>query len=456
MNVQDYFDVSEVAPFLMLNHEVSDGESNASVIAKIAWKYRVKPGHIAKYVLQNSRSMFEALSRDVAVSGNSITDKSLEVYYRLAEVAGLRGFSGSFAYLRPFLDIGARGLISYHKKWCALCYSESMARLLTIRQARVSDQLYWSLNLGTHCSKHLCSLSEVCGKCFQKQPYISSVVEPGFCHSCFASLADAPFVVPDNDEERDEIIANFHKYDVFYPHIEAPNRELSMSRLAKNLRVIIDFCGDDGVRDVSFRCGVSEHTLKDWCRARHGISFESFIGLIDGFGVTRASDLFAPSEEFCLLVKEHFCGRIAMYARQDRSSAIPGISAYLRAVIGGEAKAIPRAQMAKKFGVSVGMLEHGFKNELQEISDLYDRQKAAASLKARDRLQFEMNRAVRRCGGKNRPIDCAHIFVELQNIDLKFVKQRDLDAAKEKAVKAYLKSTRRNQERDVEALVVDE
>ena len=102
------------------------------------------------------------------------------------------------------------------------------------------------------------------------------------------------------------------------------------------------------------------------------------------------------------------------------------------------------------------MLEHGFKKELQEISDLYDRQKAAASLKARDRLQFEMNRAVRRCGGKNRPFDWAHIFVELQNIDMKLVKQRDLDAAKEKAVKAYLKSTRRNQERDVEALVVDE
>lgn len=280
--------------------------------------------------------------------------------------------------------------------------------------------------------------------------------KPGFCHSCFASLADAPHVVPENDEESDEIIAKLCKYDIFYPHIKAPNRELSMTRLAQNLRAIIDFCGDDGVRDVSFRCGVSEHTLKDWCRARHGISFESFMGLIDGFGLSRASDLFAPTEEFCLLVREHFCGRIAMNVRQDRSSAIPDISAYLKSVLNGEFEAMSRAKIAEKFGVSVGMLEHGFKNELLEISELYNRKKSAASLKSRDRLQFEMNRAIRRCGSKNRPFDWAHIFVELHNIDLKLVKQRDLDVAKTKAVTAYLKSTRRDQERDVEALMVDD
>ena len=456
MNTQDYYDVSEVVPFLLLEHEIEDGESNASLISKIAWKYRVKPGYVAKHILQNSRSMLEALSRDVAVSGNSVTDKSFEVDLRLAEVAGVRDFSGSYAYLRPFLDNGARGLISYHKKWCAQCYAESMVKPRERRQARVSDQLYWSLNLATHCSKHLCSLSEVCGKCFQKQPYISSVVEPGFCHSCFASLADAPHVVPENDEESDEIIAKLCKYDIFYPHIKAPNRELSMTRLAQNLRAIIDFCGDDGVRDVSFRCGVSEHTLKDWCRARHGISFESFMGLIDGFGLSRASDLFAPTEEFCLLVREHFCGRIAMNVRQDRSSAIPDISAYLKSVLNGEFEAMSRAKIAEKFGVSVGMLEHGFKNELLEISELYNRKKSAASLKSRDRLQFEMNRAIRRCGSKNRPFDWAHIFVELHNIDLKLVKQRDLDVAKTKAVTAYLKSTRRDRERDVEALMVDD
>ena len=115
-----------------------------------------------------------------------------------------------------------------------------------------------------------------------------------------------------------------------------------------------------------------------------------------------------------------------------------------------------RVQIAEKFGVSVGMLEHGFKNELQAISELYNRQKAAASLKARDRLQFEMNRAVRRCGAKNRLFDWPHILVELQNIDLKLVKQRDLDVAKTKAVTAYLKSKRRDQKRDVEALMVDD
>lgn len=269
------------------------------------------------------------------------------------------------------------------------------------------------------------------------------------------SLAAAPAVIPENDEERDEIILNFQKYDVLYPHIESPRRDLSMTRLARNLRAIVDFCGDDGMQQVSFRCGISEHTLRDWCRARHGISFESFLGLIDGFGLARASDLFAPTEEFCLLVKEYSYGRIAMNVRQDRSSAIPAISAYLKSVLVGEVEAMSRAKIAEKFGVSVGMLEHGFKNELQQTAELYDRQKTSASMKVRNRLQFEMNRAVRRCGAKNRPIDWPHILPELQNIHLKIVRQRDLDAAKAKAVTTYLKSTRRNQQRDVEALLVD-
>lgn len=456
MNVQEYYDVSRVAPFLLLKQEIDEGESNSSLISKIAWKYRVKPGYVAKYILQNGRSMLEALSRDVAVSGNSITDKSLEVDRRLADVAGVQNFSGSYAYLRAFLDTGARRLICGHKKWCSYCYAESMARSRTTRQARVSDQLYWSLNLAKHCVKHLCSLSEVCGKCFQKQPYISSVVEPGFCHSCFASLAEAPLILPSSDEEREEIIAIIKKYDVFYPGFDEPSKELTMTRLAQNLRAIIDRWGDEGVRNVSFRCGISEHTLRDWCRARHGISLESFMALIEGFGLLRASDLFAPTEDFCLLVTEHFCGRIAMNVRQDRSSAIPAISAYLKSVLAGDVDPQPRRKMAERFGVSVGMLEHGFKNELLEISELYKRQKEAASLKARDRLQFEMNRAVRRCGAKNRPFDWPHIFVELRNVDLKLVKQRDMNAAKTRAVAAYLKSTRRNQERDVEALIVED
>lgn len=287
MNIEEFYEVSKVVPFLLRADEVVDGESNASIIAKTAWKYRVKPGHLAKYMLQNRSRTVDLLSRDVAVSGNSITDKSVLVDKRLANATGLSNHSGSYTYLRAFLDRGARGLISSHKKWCARCYAESMAEKHGPRVARVSDQLYWSLSLATHCSEHLCSLSVSCGKCFQKQPYISSTVEPGFCHWCYASLSDAPSVEAESEEDRLDMVNRFLKYDVFYPKFVEPQSEWAMSRLAQNLRSIVELDGKYGLAHVSRRCGISEHTLKDWCKVRHGISFEILVNLVDGFGLER-------------------------------------------------------------------------------------------------------------------------------------------------------------------------
>jgi hypothetical protein len=70
----------------------------------------------------------------------------------------------------------------------------------------------------------------------------------------------------------------------------------------------------------------------------------------------------------------------------DAISAIAGISVYLKLVLTGEVEAMARVNIVEKFSVSVGMLEHGFKKKLGEISDLDGWQKTAASLKVKDRL----------------------------------------------------------------------
>ncbi len=456
MNLSEYYDISALPPFLLSAREIVEGESNASVISKIAWKYRVKPGFVTKFVFQNSRSMSEAMSRDVAVSGNSVTKKSLMVDRRLAEVTGIVGFCGSYSYLAPVLDKSAKGLISDEKKWCSRCYAESMSIVRPERWSRVSDQLYWSLNMATHCAKHFCSLSNCCGRCFSKQPYISSSVEPGFCHSCYWSLAEAPSISIECDDERAQLQKKDLRYDIFITRNMPDTRELSKARLAQNLRAIIEFSGLNGASRVAQRCGVSEHTLKDWSRGRHGLSFESLVGVIDGLGLPRATDLFAPTEEFCSLVKTRFTGRMAMHVRQDRSSALPMIEAYLKKIMQGKVKSKSRAEIAKKFGVSVGMLEHSFREELEAVSQLYKRQKSAKSTKSNDRLYFEMRAAVRRCGAKNRSFDWQNIAAELRNVDLMHVKQSELIAARAKAIDAYRTSPRRKQDRDVESLVVDD
>ena len=156
----DILDVSKISPFALLPNEVIDGESNTSIVAKIAWKYRVKPAALAKYILQNDRKISVSLGIDLAVSANSVTNKSVIVDQRIKFITGLSNLKGSYIYLRDFLDKGAHGLISVNKKWCNQCYGESIEGCNSKSGARTSDQLCWSLNLAKHCAKHLCSLSE--------------------------------------------------------------------------------------------------------------------------------------------------------------------------------------------------------------------------------------------------------------------------------------------------------
>lgn len=318
---------------------------------------------------------------------------------------------------------------------------------------RVSDQLYWSLSFAAHCIVHFCSLSESCGKCFKKQPYVSSVVEPGFCHWCFASLANAPSVEPENDATRLSLKASFLKYDIFYPSLVKVKSDWTLNRPAQNLRGIIDLAGDLGFVRVSNRCGVSEHTLRDWCRVRHAISLDSLVNLVEGLGLERASDLFLPFESFYARVEQVFSGRLAFSGKKDCSSVIPKISEYLLSILTGKVKAISRSEMASLFGVSKGILEYGFKNELQKISEIYEAQQLAESLKVKNRLQYEMNQAVRCCGAKGRRIDWPHIMAELQNVDLRHAKQRQLYEAKVNALELYRNSQRRHKGRNIDALI---
>ena len=453
--LRDLVDMSKVPPFVLEGVDVVEGESNTSLIAKISWKYRLKPAYVAKYILQNKQNISAALRRDIAVSANSVTDKSLAVDRRLRFVAGLAEWSGSYTYLRGFLDRAAHGLIGDHKKWCAQCYSESMSQRRPRWRARVSDQTYWSLNLAGYCTKHLCSLSERCGKCYQLQPYISTSVEPGFCHHCYACLTDAPAIIPEGDAERASIRAQLLKFDVFYPELIAPSDSWNVRVLARNLRALVALCGDGGIAEVAFRCGVSEYTLRDWCKGRHGITLESLINMLDGLGLSRASELFSSAERFFLLVQHQFSGHFNFRHKQDRRAEIPEISAFFRAVLSGQERAISRAAVAKRFGVSKGMLEHAFRDEVGKVSVLYKEQKEAESLKVKDRLQYAMNRAVRRCAAKGRKLDWAHILPELQGVDLRVVRQRQLDLARDKAVKRYMESDRRDKSRDVTKLICE-
>lgn len=444
-----------IAPFLLRQDEIVNFESNSSIILKISWKYRAKPGHISRYVLENNKGISEKLASNIAVSANSVTDKSLKVTQRLKELTGLETLCGSFSYLRDVLDHGAHGLISPYKKWCASCYEESLANNTVAGRARVSDHLYWSLSLAEYCPEHLCTLSDRCGRCFQRQPFISSSIEPGFCQYCFNSLSLAPRILVQDDEDAAVRRSHILRYDIFCPGLNLTNRRLSIGVLAKNLRSICDLGEKESLEKLAFQCGVSRYALKDWCLCRHGISLESLFSLQNGLGISRLSELFAPTDQFQLATCPTTTAQLNFRTKLNKHCVLPAISRYFEAVGLGDEAPLSRAEVASRFGVSVGMLENAFRNEVKKLSDIYRKHKNSESLKTKDRLQYEMNHAVRKCGAKGRRFDWAHVMAELGDFGLNGIRQSDLEAARKIAIKRYLESDRRDKTRDVDKLLCD-
>ncbi|WP_288131578.1 TniQ family protein [Microbulbifer sp.] len=447
-----------ITPCILSSHSDIEGESNVSIIARAIWRYRFMPAaFVSKIVLQNARTHGMSLESDIAAFCNSVTDKSVAVTNRLRDITGLDidGLS-SYTYLRGVLDKGAHGLISNHKKWCAECYRESIGNYAQEKEAKVADELYWSLSLSRYCAKHLCTLSECCGTCYQRQPYISNRFEPGYCHHCGSSLAAAPSVIPGGDDHSAlDALNSLSKMDIFLPE-QAGRKGYSLDILARNLRGLVQTCGANGEQIVAECFGVGESTLRDWCARKHGVSLESLVKIIEGLQLPKMSILFSELDTFLESVGTQLTKQFNFNVKKSAAVLLPEISLFMRDIIDGKRKPIARESIAKQFGVSKGMLENAFHRELCQISELYERERKKLRDQARSTLQYHMNRAVQRCGSKMRPFDWPHIFAEFKEIDVRNVSQRELDEARDAAIKKYTESERRDSSRDISQLIPKE
>ncbi len=442
-------DMPAIAPFPMRLEEFVVGESNVSMIAKIAWKYRVKPAQLVKYLLCLKHKKSMQMGYALAASCNSVTRHSILVSKMLGDVTGIKSISGSYAYLKDVLDPAAHGLIAPNKKWCAKCYEEAFLRVNNkSRSPVVSDLLCWSLKFVNRCEIHKCTLSERCGYCFEHQPYLSADVEPGYCHNreCMRPLSKASTIA--DDPHFDPIIVDGAlssispkvKLDIFFPETIPlqVERIWNIDVLAKNLRALREYTHDKGYERLAFRSGLSSHTIADWSQARQKLSLDGILGLIEGLGLCRASELFLDPEAFCLAVEKSFNGRLNLRSVKSERSILPDIEAYIFDILRGKIPAESRQSIAYKFGVSKGMLENAFKSELENISKLYSEKRKAESLKAKDRLQHEMNRAVQRCFSKGREPTWERITTEIKAIDLSHINVHKLGKAREIAIEKYL------------------
>lgn len=442
-----------VTPFLMRSHVGIRAESNVSLMARLVWRYRVRPSRFITTIILKSTSRHGVdLGRDVAAFCNSVTDKSGSVTAKLEDLTGLElAGRSSFFNFQSVLDKGAHGLIADHKKWCAQCYQESMTIKGESMDARVADELYWSLSASVYCDKHLGTLSSCCGSCYQKQPYISNKFEPGFCHFCGSSLANAPALKREDDEhDTYEAQSHLNKIDVFLPHSPAEGR-FNINVFSKNLRGLVAMAGDNGVEVLAECFGVSPLTLNDWCSSRHGASFESLLKIVDGLQLPKMSLLFTDLDTLLRSVGP-LTTQFNFNVKNNLRVRLPEISKFVNEMVLGKQVLQSRSYIAKKFGVSVGMLEHAFPRELKRISELYRFEREARRKLSAGTLDHRMDVAVQRCYSKKRTLSWPHVISELKSVDLSGISQARLDSAREKAIKKYLSSTRRDRSRSISNL----
>lgn len=351
------------------------------------------------------------------------------------------------------LDHGAHGLLSREKKWCYRCYQERRAREISSDETAIVDDLYWSFAHAEYCIEHYCTLSTKCGHCFRKQPYISHKVEPGYCHYCRGFLGKAPSVdVGDDVDDMETVIAALSRHDVFLRR-DITGEHLSVNVLARNLRQLASRFGKDGIPLVARACGISPASYSDWCRSKHNINVESLFLLMDGLELSTIGSLFCDEGEFCSSVSPYLRGQFQFRTKPHHDSVLPGITRHLKSIVNGSQLPESRSAIAKRFNVSVGMLENIFPEELKKVSSILRAKHHKESVSRKDDLQYVMDRAVRRCGAKMRKFDWPHLMAELKGTDLGSYSHMQLSDAREKAIERYVSSEMRDQSRDVESLL---
>ena len=433
-----------MARFILSDEKIFENESNVSLISRIAWKYRIHPSLIIKLLLKGTRSNNSSvdLFYDVASLCNSVSDKAQIVQEGLIRLTGNEIRNGSFSYLRDVLDHASKGFISRRKKWCHICYQERHLVDLGGGETSISDDLYWSFAHSKYCNKHKVTLSEVCGSCFQSQPYVSTKVEPGFCHYCKKSLSIAPSLSPIDDEELNEIELHLNGHDLFISQSQIHSKP-TIKSLAKNLRELSKLHGFDKDDAISAACGISKSTLKDWKNGRHNLTVDSILLLISGLGLKFGTDLFREPRSFLHSVTNHFGNKLNFSQKFTHETKMPEIDLFLSEIISGKRDPMSKKDIAEHFDVSVGMIENYSPQKSKQVSDIYAAQLRAARKAFKPTLQSVMDGLVSKRLSKNRKLTWSYILSQNSVIDMQNFDQKQLSVAKSKAINRYLESTQK-------------
>ena len=283
----------------------------------------------------------------------------------LVGLSGERHFS--YSYLHEILYGQARGFLSDTKQWCPQCCRERLIH--GADENGVYDDLYWSVDAVKHCLLHGIELRKKCPKCSSLQPYISTSVEPGYCHNCLHFLGNChtPALATEKIENLNEI------FTLFYMDTYEGVRPTFVS-LVENLKALKRAYPQASNKYLGDLMGVSEDVVKKWMSGKRKPQVNSLFLLYKALGLYGPHQLFYPTEIFMSKVILSKALSLKFNARSEFAGVLKEkeIIDSFESMICGLENTISRETFALRHDVTVGFLMSRFGSYCERLTRAHE------------------------------------------------------------------------------------
>lgn len=430
-------EIDAIHPVFYLSEKRSLGcESNTSRIARLCWKHGIPPTIFYKTYLnegkQVSRSFFDF---EVASRINSCTKQSVFLERKLSKLIAQHKSENkifSYSFLSPVISQSGKGFIAPRKRWCSLCYKSRSDD--ANRDEVVFDDLYWCVNLIRICMLHGTRLRDKCPKCASYQPYISTTVEPGYCHFCEEFLGGGVDQQIDEDEwERHKTLFTLfyvHTYDEFRPEY---------SRFKDNLSALRKCFPAITGEVLGNLMGVSEDVVRKWISGARKPLVESLFQLQEALGLYGPHQLFYDTSTFLKKVSMSKTMSLHFNARDDERllSKEEIIEREFQRIFDGTCSTVSRRDLAKKFDVSVGYLQSRFYDNCRYLSQLHEERRQIEKEARDNALGIQLDRALSMVRSRRKKWTLENVIKEMPTEPMASISYKDLYLAFQKAKQRF-------------------
>jgi hypothetical protein len=389
-------------------------ESATSIINRLTWNHCLNVKQLTQHLTEDLQHRCQVKLKDPFAHFNGSTAFAGTVSERLHRLTGLDTSISTHAWLGQLMKLPDHDYLPQWKQWCPVCYQQQLNQKERKKGiATVSDAIFWQAEYARTCFEHRCRLISSCPHCQHRQSSIHPDVEPGFCQNCHKFLGtEHPEHVDIDDDYR------FIRFMDFYQGTEqgpmAPIDELR-TRLITNLSYGFQNNSQGGTEKLAKAWKLDLKALYEVAAGRGLPSLQMIYAVCRERGTTQITDLFMPSRKFCQ--KRYTTGFFSVEPVVHEDEYVLGkIERRLKRMINGKEAPLPLAALAKKYGVSRGLINASFPEELKAIRQLRPK-------KNYEQLEGIIEAAYLKCREKRQPTDISSMVMTMRAPDVRWLQQ---------------------------------